>query len=97
MGMPSKIRVYNPQEKKLDPRTISGYFIGYAKRSKAYRFYCPSYHTKIVESRNAKFLENDSISGRDRTHDSILEKDHYGSQPSTSDGQVIVILNPSLV
>lgn len=29
-------RVYNPQEKKLDPRTIRGYFIGYAKKYKDY-------------------------------------------------------------
>ena len=27
----SEMRIYNPQEKKLDPRTISGYFIGYAE------------------------------------------------------------------
>ena len=34
-GCPSEVRIYNPLEKKLDPRTISGYFIGYAERSKA--------------------------------------------------------------
>ena len=62
-GCPSEVRIYNPQEKKLDPRTISGYFIGYAEKSKGYRCYCPSNSTRIVESRNAKFLENDSISG----------------------------------
>ncbi|KAL4271452.1 hypothetical protein GQ457_13G004180 [Hibiscus cannabinus] len=62
-GCPSEVRIYNPQEKKLDPRTISGYFIGYAEKSKGYRFYCPSHSTRIVESRNAKFLENDSVSG----------------------------------
>ena len=33
-GCPSEVRIYNPQEKKLNPRTISGYFIGYAKNSK---------------------------------------------------------------
>ncbi|KAL3506907.1 hypothetical protein ACH5RR_032289 [Cinchona calisaya] len=65
-GCPSEVRVYNPQEKKLDPRTMSEYFIGYAERSKGYRFYCPSNSTRIVESRNAKFLENDLISGSDR-------------------------------
>ena len=37
-GCPSEVRIYNPQEKKLDPRTISGYFIGYAERSKGSRF-----------------------------------------------------------
>ena len=61
-GCPSEVRVYNPQEKKLDPRTISAYFIGYAEMSKWYRFYYPSHNTRIVESRNAKFLENDLIS-----------------------------------
>ena len=56
-GCPSEVRIYNPQEKKLDPRTISGYFIGYAERSKGYRFYCPSHSTRIVESRNQSFLK----------------------------------------
>jgi hypothetical protein len=63
LGMPSKVIIYNPQEKKLDVRTISGYFIGYVERSKGYRFYCPSHSTRIMESRNAKFLGNDLNSG----------------------------------
>lgn len=42
-----KVSVYNPQEKKLDPRIISGYSNGYAKKSKGYRLYCPS--NNIVE------------------------------------------------
>ena len=29
-GCPSEVKIYNPQEKKLDPRTISGHSIGYA-------------------------------------------------------------------
>ena len=29
-GCPSEVRIYNPQEKKLNLRTISGYFVGYA-------------------------------------------------------------------
>ena len=37
-GCSSEVKIYNPQEKKLDPRTISGYFIGYAEKSKGYRF-----------------------------------------------------------
>ena len=64
-GYPFEVRIYNPQENKLDPRTISGYFIGYAKKSKGYRFYSPSYNTRIVESRNVKFLENDLINEND--------------------------------
>ena len=53
---PTKVRIYNPNEKKMDPRTISTYFIGYVERFKGYRFYCPTHITRIVESRNAKFL-----------------------------------------
>jgi hypothetical protein len=30
-GCQAEARVYNPHEKKLDPRTISGYFIGYPR------------------------------------------------------------------
>ena len=90
-GCPSEVRIYNRQEKKLDSRTISGYFIGYAERSKGYRFYCPSHNTRIVESRNAKFLENDLISGSDQFQDIVYEKDHYEGQPSGSSDRLIVI------
>ena len=90
-GCPSEVRIYNPQEKKLDPRTISGYFIGYAERSKGYRFYCPSHGTRIVESRNAKFLENDLISGSDLTRNIVSEKDHSESQPSTSSDRLVIV------
>ena len=62
-GCPSKIRIYNPQEKNLDPRTKNGYFIGYVKMSKWYRFYYASNTIRFVESRNAEFLKNDLVSG----------------------------------
>ena len=29
-GCLSEVRIFNPQEGKLDPKTISGYFIGYS-------------------------------------------------------------------
>ena len=90
-GCPSEVRIYNRQEKKLDPRTISGYFIGYAERFKGYRFYCPSHSTRIVESRNAKFLENDLISGSDQTRNIVSEKDHSESQPSTSSDRLVIV------
>ena len=90
-GWPSKLRIYNPQEKKLDPRTISGYFIAYAERSKGYIFYCPSHSTRIVESSNAKFLENDLISGSDQTRNIVSEKDHSESQPYTSSDRLVIV------
>jgi len=92
-GCPSEVRIYNPQEKKLNPRTISGYFIGYAERSKGYRFYCPYHITRIVESRNAKFLENDLISEIDQTRNIVSKNDHSESQPSTSSDKLIIVYN----
>ncbi|KAG9444830.1 hypothetical protein H6P81_016170 [Aristolochia fimbriata] len=64
------VRVYNPHERKLDPRTISTFFVGYAEKSKGYHFYYPSHSTRFVESRNARFLENDCVDSESLpTHD----------------------------
>lgn len=103
-GCPSEVRVYNPQERKLDPRTISGFFIGYPEGSKGYRFYCPSHTTRIVESRNAKFIEYDQISGRDRSlvidHTDISSSsgtdlgNDTSSDPMSVDNPINVINNP---
>ena len=78
---------------KLDPRTLSGFFIGYAETSKGYRFYCPSHSTRIVESRNSKFLENDMINGRDRFRDLIHAHDHIETQLSTSYDRLVIVHN----
>ena len=34
-----EVRPYNPQSKKLDPKTINGYFIGYCVGSRGSKFY----------------------------------------------------------
>ncbi|RDX66046.1 hypothetical protein CR513_55231, partial [Mucuna pruriens] len=59
----AEIRIYNLQEKKLDPRTINGYFIGYLGKSKGYIFYCPNQSKRTFEYGNARFIENDEING----------------------------------
>jgi hypothetical protein len=68
-GCPTEVEIYNPIMKKLNPRTSNGHFISYAVNSKGFRFYCPSHSTKIVESINAKFLEdlehNECLSSKD--------------------------------
>ena len=92
-GCPSEVRIYNPHKKKLDLRTLSGFFIGYVETSKGYRFYSPSHSTRIVESRNAKFLENDMISGRDRFRDLIPVHDHIETQPSSSYDRLVIVHN----
>ncbi|WVZ16658.1 hypothetical protein V8G54_009640 [Vigna mungo] len=66
-GCPTEVRLYNPHEKKLDSRTISGYFIGHPEKSKGYRFYCPNHSTRIVESGNARFIENGQFSGSEES------------------------------
>lgn len=68
-GCPVEVRIYNPNLRKLDPRTISGNFIGYAINSKGYRLYYPYHTSKIVEARNAKFLENHENSGSGSSKD----------------------------
>ncbi|XP_072064284.1 uncharacterized protein [Arachis hypogaea] len=45
-GCPAEVRIYNPQERKLDPRTISAYFIGYAEKSKVTDFIVPPIQVK---------------------------------------------------
>ena len=59
----AEIRIYNPQEKKLDSRITSGFVIGCPEKSKGYRFYCPNHSTIIVEIENARFIENGEVSG----------------------------------
>ena len=49
----------------MNLRTISGYFIGYPEKSKGFRFYYPNHSTRIVETSNARFIENGAISGSD--------------------------------
>ena len=58
-GCKIEVRSYNPQSKKLDPKTISGYFVGYCIGSRGSRFYCPSHTTRIIESDRAVYFEDE--------------------------------------
>jgi hypothetical protein len=61
-GCRAEAKVFNPNIGKLDPKTVSCYFIGYPDRSKGYRFYCLNNYDKIMEARHGVFFENDGIS-----------------------------------
>jgi hypothetical protein len=50
-GCPAEAKLFDPQKKKLDPKTISCHFIGYLDKSKGYKFYCTGRHTLFVETR----------------------------------------------
>ena len=91
LGCPVEIRIYNPHEKKLDSRTTSGFFIGYPDKSKGYRFYCPSHTTRIVETGNAKFIENDNISGSDEPRKVELKEVTVQDSPITSSQFVVPV------
>ena len=62
-GCPAEAKVFNPNIRKLDSKTVSCHFIGYPKKSKGYRFYCPDRPTKFIEIRHAVFLEEELIKG----------------------------------
>ncbi|KAJ9697292.1 hypothetical protein PVL29_009194 [Vitis rotundifolia] len=58
-GCKAEVRPYNPQSKKLDPKTISGFFVGYCIGSRGSRFYCPSHTIRIIESDMAVYFEDE--------------------------------------
>jgi len=90
-GCQAKVRIYNPQEKKLDTRTISGYFIGYPAKSKGYMFYCPTHSTRIVETGNARFIENGETSRNDASRNvEIKEVRVQIPLTSTSTSNIVV-------
>ncbi|RVX03502.1 Retrovirus-related Pol polyprotein from transposon TNT 1-94 [Vitis vinifera] len=64
-GCPVEVRPYKPNEKKLDSRTMSYYFVGYSERSKGFKFYDPSIRS-FFEMGNAKFIEDVELSGREQ-------------------------------
>ncbi|KAK1588683.1 hypothetical protein Q3G72_025860 [Acer saccharum] len=58
----AEARPYKPNEKKLDSRTVSCYFVGYSERSRGFKFYDPIVRT-FFETRNARFLEEVKFMG----------------------------------
>jgi hypothetical protein len=60
---PAEAKVFNPNIGKLDPKTISCYFIGYPKKSKCFRYYYLDRHIKFVEIRHTVLLEDEMMRG----------------------------------
>ncbi|WVZ07203.1 hypothetical protein V8G54_020549 [Vigna mungo] len=80
-GCPAEVRLYNPHEKKLDARTIS---------AKGIRFYCPNHSTRIVESGNARFIENGQFSGSEESR--IVDIQEHTDSVSTSNVSSEVVI-----
>lgn len=68
--------MYNPMEKKLDPRTVSCNFVGLPDKSKGYRFYSPNLPLRTFETSLAKFIEEDdnSLSSNGESSSSWFEE-----------------------
>ena len=75
-GCKAEVRPYNPQLKKLDLKTISGFFIGYCMGSRGSRFYCPSHSMRVIESDRAIFFEDDLVSRSEIPRPVTLKEDH---------------------
>ncbi|RVW71352.1 Copia protein [Vitis vinifera] len=58
-GCKAEVRSYNPQSKKLDPKTISGFFVGYCIGSRGFIFYYSSHNTRIIESDRVVYFEDE--------------------------------------
>ena len=57
-GCKVEVKPYKPQSKKLDLKTIIGFFVGYCIGSRGSRFYCPSHTTKIIELDKVVYFED---------------------------------------
>ncbi|KAL4361393.1 hypothetical protein GQ457_04G013430 [Hibiscus cannabinus] len=81
-GCPAEARPYRPHENKLDPKTISSYFIGYSERCRGYKFYDPTIK-KIFETGTATFFEDVEFGGRNKVRDIAFEEDlSFNSVPT---------------
>ena len=59
-GCKAKVKQYNLQSKKLDLKTVNGYFIGYCVGSRDSKFYCSLYTIKVIGSDRAIYFEDDN-------------------------------------
>ncbi|KAL6321459.1 hypothetical protein AAG906_016558 [Vitis piasezkii] len=67
-------RPYKPNEKKLDSRTVSCYFVGYSEMSRGFKFYDPSTRS-FFETGNAKFIEDVELSRRESLRNVVFEEE----------------------
>lgn len=56
LGCKDEVKHYNPQQKKLDMKTVSGLFIEYSIGSRGCRFCFPSHSARVIESDRAIFF-----------------------------------------
>ncbi|KAL8170923.1 LOW QUALITY PROTEIN: hypothetical protein V2J09_022727 [Rumex salicifolius] len=89
---PIEVRLYNLHEKKLDPRTVSGCFIGYSKKSKENVFYFSYHSTRIVEKGKAGFIEKGQISGSSELQKVDIKEIHFEVPSPISAPKLVVLI-----
>ncbi|RVW88213.1 Retrovirus-related Pol polyprotein from transposon TNT 1-94 [Vitis vinifera] len=87
----AKARPYKPNEKKLDSRTVSCYFVGYSERSRGFKFYDPSSRS-FFEVGNAKFIEDVELSGREPLRKNVQSITEIQDTPKVPPAQVIELI-----
>jgi len=63
-GCSTEARPYKPNERKLDSRIVSNYFIGYFERSRGYKFFDPKLKT-IFDTGTTTFFEDIEFGGEE--------------------------------
>ncbi|RVW26309.1 Retrovirus-related Pol polyprotein from transposon TNT 1-94 [Vitis vinifera] len=93
-GCTAEARSYKPNEKKLDSRTVSCYFVGYSERSKGFKFYDPSTRS-FFETGNAKFIEDVELSGREPLRKVVFEEE-FVNIPIITTGHGHIMFNDTI-
>ena len=70
-GCLAKTQPYRPHKRKLDSRTISCYFVGYAKCSQDYKFYDPT----LCSRGNVRFVEEIEFEKEENIRNVVFEKE----------------------
>ncbi|RVX00806.1 Retrovirus-related Pol polyprotein from transposon TNT 1-94 [Vitis vinifera] len=73
-GCLTEVKPYKPNEKKLDSRTVSCYFVGYSERLRGFKFYDPSTRS-FFETGNAKFIKDVELSVREPLRNVVFEEE----------------------
>ena len=83
-GCLAEVQPYRPHERNLDSRTISYYFVGYAERTRGYKFYNPTLRS-FFETGNARFLEEVEFGKEENKRNVVFEED-----PVIDSAQVLI-------
>ena len=71
---PAEARPYRPQEKKLDSKIVTSYFVGYSKHFRGYKSYVPTLKT-IFETGTTQFFKDVEFRERNKVREITFEEE----------------------